>query len=119
LRRTNDPGNNITYIEDGKLESPGEGWLVYPDTEVGSQAFAPSMRLRWIRKSVEDFEYVEILKKLHRGDWALGLIKTVASDWAHWSQDPEAVELVRRQLGTEIDRLTGHQVAKPFRTAEP
>ena len=116
---TNDPWNNITYIEDGKLEPPGEGWLVYPGTEVGSQAFVPSMRLKWIRKSVEDFEYVEILKKLHRGDWALGLIKTVASDWAHWSQDPEAVELVRRQLGAEIDRLTSHQVAKPFRTAEP
>jgi hypothetical protein len=69
----------------------------------------PSMRLKWIRKSVEDFEYVEILKKLNRGDWALGLVKTVATDWVHWSQDPEAVESVRRQLGAEIDRLSSSQ----------
>jgi hypothetical protein len=77
------------------------------------------MRLKWIRKGVEDFEHVEILKKLHRGDWALGLIKTAASDGPHWSQDPEAVEPVRRPLGTGIDRLASHQLARPFRTAEP
>lgn len=102
---TNDPWNNITYIENGKPEPPGEGWLVYPGSEVGSEAFVPSIRLKWIRKSVEDFEYVEILKKLHRGDWALALVKTVAADWVHWSQDPEAVESLRRRLGAEIDRI--------------
>jgi hypothetical protein len=108
---TNDPWNNITYIENGKPTPPGEGWLVYPGTEVGSEAFVPSMRLKWIRKSVEDFEYVEILKKLHRGDWALALVKTVAADWAHWSQDPDAVESVRRQLGAEIERISSAQKA--------
>jgi hypothetical protein len=103
---TKNPWNNINYIEGGKPEPPGEGWLVYPGAEVGSEAFVPSMRLKWIRKSVEDFEYVEILKRLHRGDWALALVKTVASDWAHWSQDPEAVESVRRKLGAEIERIS-------------
>src|SRR4029077_5973183 len=84
----------------------GEGWLVYPGAEVGSEAFVPSMRLKWIRKSVEDFEYVEILKSLHRGDWALALVKTVAADWTHWSQDADAVESVRHQMGAEIDRIS-------------
>jgi Domain of unknown function (DUF4091) len=108
---TNDPWNNISYVENGKPAPPGEGWLVYPGAEVGSQAFLPSMRLKWIRKSVEDFEYVEILKRLRRGDWALDLVKTVAADWAHWSQDPEAVESVRRQLGAEIERISSAQKA--------
>lgn len=103
---TNDPWNNLTYVENGKLTPPGEGWLVYPGAEVGSESFVPSMRLKWIRKSVEDFEYVEMLKNLHRGDWALSLIKTVAADWAHWSQDAEAVDAIRHQLGAEIDRLS-------------
>jgi Domain of unknown function (DUF4091) len=103
---TNDPWNNMTYIEGGKPTPPGEGWLVYPGAPVGSESFVPSMRLKWIRKSVEDFEYVEILKKLHRGDWALGIVENVAGDWAHWSQDPDAVESVRRQLGAEIDRIS-------------
>jgi hypothetical protein len=106
---TNDPWNNMTYIEGGKPTPPGEGWLVYPGAQVGSESFVPSMRLKWIRKSVEDFEYVEILKKLHRGDWALGMVKNVAGDWAHWSQDPDAVESVRRQLGAEIDRISSGQ----------
>lgn len=114
---TSDPWNNVTYVEGGKPEPPGEGWLVYPGADVGSQAFVPSMRLKWIRKSVEDFEYVELLKKLHRGDWALGIVKTIASDWAHWSQDPEAVESVRRQLGAEIDRLSSH--AAPSHSDSP
>jgi hypothetical protein len=102
---TKDPWNNITYIEDGKPEPPGEGWLVYPGAEAGSEAFVPSIRLKWIRKSVEDFEYVEILKKLHRGDWALALVKTVASDWAHWSQNPEAIESTGRGDQSNLLRL--------------
>lgn len=109
---TKDPWNNIEYVEDGKPEPPGEGWLVYPGAAVGGDAFVPSMRLKWVRKSVEDFEYVEILKKLHRGDWALNLVKTVAADWVHWSQDPEAVESVRRQLGAEIDRISSSEKAR-------
>ncbi len=107
---TNDAWNNMTYIEGGKPTPPGEGWLVYPGADVGSEAFVPSMRLKWIRKSVDDFEYVAILKGLGRGDWALNQIKSVAADWAHWSQNADAVELVRRQLGAEIDRLSS---AKP------
>ena len=108
---TNDPWNNMTYIEGGKATPPGEGWLTYPGADVGSDSLVPSMRLKWIRKSVEDYEYVEILKKLHRGDWALGLIRTVAADWTHWSQDDNALEAVRRQLGTEIDRISSAQKA--------
>ena len=106
---TKDAWNNINYVEDGKPEPPGEGWLVYPGAEVGSEAFVPSMRLKWIRKSVEDYEYVEILKRLRRGDWALDLVKTVAADWGHWSQDPEAVESVRRRLGAEINRISSSE----------
>jgi hypothetical protein len=108
---TNDPWNNMTYIEGGKPTPPGEGWLTYPGAEVGSDSLVPSIRLKWIRKSVEDYEYVEILKKLHRGDWALNLVRSVAADWAHWSHDDDALEAVRDQLGTEIDRISSSQKA--------
>jgi len=108
---TKDPWNNMTYIEGGKPTPPGEGWLTYPGAEVGSDSLVPSIRLKWIRKSVEDYEYVEILKRLHRGDWALGLVRSVAADWAHWSQDDRALEAVRDQLGTEIDRISSAQKA--------
>lgn len=98
-----DPWNNLIYKENAEGIPPGEGWLVYPG---GAAGFIPSMRLKWIRKSVEDYEYVELLKKSGRGDWALQIVKTVAADWAHWSQDPESIEKARRELGGELDRIS-------------
>ena len=68
------------------------------------------MRLKRIRDSVEDIEYVEILKRLGRGDWALQVVRTVAADWVNWTRDPNALESARRQLGQVIDRLTGGAV---------
>jgi hypothetical protein len=103
IHATPDPWNNLVYKENSQGIPPGEGWLVYPS---GANGFVPSMRLKWIRKSVEDYEYVEMLKKAGRGDWALQIVKTVASDWAHWSRDPETVEKARHQLGQELDRIT-------------
>lgn len=102
---TQDPWNNLTYQENGSVTPPGEGWLVYPGDKAGTAGFVPSLRLKWIRKGVEDFEYVEILKRLHRGDWALGIVRTVAPDWSNWTRDPNALETAHRQLGEEINRL--------------
>ena len=101
-----DRWNNLIYKENTAGIPPGEGWLVYPDETSGAGGFIPSMRLKWIRKSVEDYEYVELLKKAGRGDWALRVVKTVAADWAHWSEDPQAIENARRELGAELDRIS-------------
>jgi len=98
-----DPWSNLIYKENSKNIPPGEGWLVYPSGENG---FVPSMRLKWIRKSVEDYEYVEMLKRAGRGDWAMQIVKSVAHDWAHWSQDPESIEKARRRLGEKLDRIS-------------
>jgi glycosyl hydrolase family 123 len=108
---TPDPWNNLTYIEDGKLTPSGEGWLVYPGDKAGADGFVPSMRLKWIRKSVEDYEYIEILKRLGRGEWALEIARTVAPDWANWTRDPNALESARRQFGDEISRLMSSRPA--------
>ncbi len=43
---------------------PGEGMLVYPAETVGIDGVVPSMRLKWIRDGVEDYEYIQILKRL-------------------------------------------------------
>jgi hypothetical protein len=102
---TTDPWNNVAYVEDGKVTPAGEGWLVYPADKSGAAGFLPSLRLKWIRKSVEDYEYIEILKRLGRGEWALGIARTVAPDWANWTRDPNALESAHRQLGAEIHRL--------------
>ncbi|MEH2411954.1 DUF4091 domain-containing protein [Nostoc sp.] len=103
---TKDPWHDVqTYQENGEY-FPGEGMLVYPGVQVGIQGVVPSMRLKWLRDGVEDYEYIEILKKLGRGDWALNISRTVGKDWRNWTRDTNMLTAVRSQLGAEIDRLS-------------
>jgi hypothetical protein len=91
---------------------PGEGMLIYPGTQVGISSAVPSMRLKWIRKGVEDYEYVALLKTMGRGDWAKSRIGRAARDWRNWTEDTAVLESVRRELGDEIERLSAAQVHK-------
>ena len=65
------------------------------------------MRLKQIRQGIQDYEYVEILKKRGLGDWALERMRKIAPDWKNWTRDPAALESVRRQLGEKIQSLGG------------
>jgi hypothetical protein len=103
-----DPWHDIQYREGGH-SFPGEGILVYPGAPAGVAGVVPSMRLKWLREGIEDYEYVEILKKLGRGDWALGIARSVGADWKNWTHDVAALEQARLSLGNEIDRLANAQ----------
>jgi hypothetical protein len=83
---------------------PGEGMLVYPGDAAGVQGTIPSIRLKWIREGVEDYDYVELLKKQGRGDWALSLVRQVATDFQNWSDDPAVIERVRRTMGEALSK---------------
>lgn len=99
---------------------PGEGMLVYPGRAGVSEA-APSMRLKWIRDGVEDYEYVELLKQAGYGDWALGVARRVGGDWSHWTRDPKTLDAARQELGQKLDALapaepplrSGHKPVQP------
>ncbi len=69
---TSDPWNNVNNA--GPYSSanyPGEGMLVYPGEQVGVKGVVASMRMKWLRDGVEDYDYVEILKELGEGDAAM------------------------------------------------
>lgn len=103
---SSDPWNNVNNA--GTFSSnnyPGDGMLVYPGGPVGVQGVAPSMRLKWIRDGVEDYEYVALLKKAGYGDWAVQIARAVAHDWTNWTRDPNALESARRELGQKLDSL--------------
>jgi hypothetical protein len=102
---TSDPWNVMTVLNG----VPSDGLLVYPGPYVGLQGVAPSMRLKCLRDGVNDFEYVQILKGLGQGTWALRQAATVGQDWHNWTRVPANIEAVRITLGNEIDQLsTGH-----------
>jgi hypothetical protein len=55
---------------------------------------------------VEDYEYLEILKRLASEEDALMWSRQVARDWKDWSHDPSVLEETRNRLGEEIERRT-------------
>ena len=105
-RFQSDPWNNVNNT--GTFSSgnyPGDGMLVYPGKDVGVSGVVASMRLKWLRDGVEDYDYVQILKNLGREDVAMKISKSVAPDWTNWTRDHAAVESARQQLGEAINQI--------------
>jgi Domain of unknown function (DUF4091) len=93
-----------TVLEFGNYYA-GEGMFLYPGKQVGVEGVVPSMRLKWIRDGVEDYEYAQILKKLGRQDRATEITRTVARDFKNWTKDPEKLEEAKQILGNEIEEV--------------
>ena len=66
---------------------PGEGILLYPGARVGTTATAPSMRLKYLRDGIQDYEYVELLKSKNQVSFINSVIRPIAADWHNWTQD--------------------------------
>jgi hypothetical protein len=96
---TSDPWNDPMSFRHGQNCFPGEGVLVYPGEIVGIEGVAPSMRLKWIREGVEDFEYVKLSKDRGLGEEALAIVRSIAPDWHNWTRDPQEFEKARIKLG--------------------
>ncbi len=103
---SDDPWNDVqTFSIDGS-SYPGEGMLVYPGEPLGMSTFVPSVRLKWIREGVEDYEYVQQLKNLGYGAEALAIIQPIAADWTHWTLEATELEAVRLELGEYLEAVT-------------
>ncbi|MEL6927020.1 MAG: DUF4091 domain-containing protein [Cyanobacteria bacterium J06600_6] len=105
---TEDPWRNVDTNANLELPEhyPGEGMLIYPGKQVGIKGSVASMRLKWIRDGVEDYEYIEILKNTGHYTWAMETIAEVAQDMYTWNQDPAVLQAVRLKLGQKISELS-------------
>jgi hypothetical protein len=79
--------------------------LVYPGQPVGVKGVVASMRMKWLRDGVEDYDYVQVLKGLGKEDIAMQVSRSVGPDWTKWTRDPNAIESARKKLGETIDAL--------------
>lgn len=95
--------NNTGLYSPGNY--PGEGMLVYPGAQVGIQGVAPSMRLKWLRDGVEDYEYLQLLKKAGQESFAQTKSTEVGADWSSWSQDVNLLLSVRDEMGAELNQI--------------
>ncbi len=101
-----DPWNNpLTFTEDG-MDFNGEGVLLYPGAPAGIDGVVPSIRIKAIRGGIQDYEYIQILKDMGYGDWALEVSRRSGADWSNWNQDYHILETARIELGERIDSLT-------------
>ncbi len=64
----------------------------------------PSLRLKWIREGVEDYEYIELMKKAGKSDVALELARQLGEDFRHWNADPKLLFAVRSRMGEALDK---------------
>jgi len=80
----------------------GEGTLVYPGRAVGYDGIAPSLRLKALRDSIEDYEYLAILERKGLAAKAQEVIMSLASSWFDWEKDPAAYEKARAKLAEMI-----------------
>lgn len=80
----------------------GEGTLVYPGRAVGYDGIAPSLRLKALRDSIEDYEYLAILERAGLGDAARRIVMPLAESWFKWEKDPGAYGRAREQLAAMI-----------------
>jgi hypothetical protein len=69
-----------------------------------NRGFALTDTLKCLRDGVNDFEYVQILKSLGQGTWALQQAATVGQDWHTWTRSPADIEAVRITLGNRIEQ---------------
>lgn len=100
-----DPWSDVTYVCCGGRSFAGEGLLIYPGEPVSAEGPVPSMRLKWIREGVDDYDYVQLLRDAGEGELALRRSRDVASDWRRWSRDPAVLERARLEIGRELDRV--------------
>ncbi len=101
-----DPWHRTSPAAGADPAVPSDGMEIYPGAPVGIVGYAPSMRMKWSRDGTNDYEYVQILKTLGEGAWALQQAAAVGPDWTNWTRDYTKLEAVRISLGNKIDQLS-------------
>lgn len=95
----------------------GDGLLVYPgkQAQLGFDGPLASLRLKWIRESVEDYMYIELLLQAGEDEFVQQQLKRFARSFGDWDNEPELLMQVRQAFG---ERLTELHVAKQARQAK-
>jgi len=80
----------------------GEGSLLYPGRAAGYDGIAPSLRLKALRDSIEDYEYQAILERLGRAAEAEKIVLPLAESFFRWNPDPKVYDEARARLAELI-----------------
>ena len=86
----------------------GDGQLLYPGTveTVGFDGPVASMRFKWIREGMEDYDYIAALAALGDDNYLERRIKAIGTTWRNWSRDTKVLMKQRKRIGRRIEKLT-------------
>jgi len=109
-RETDDPWTRVPiYSEKGAAQRDpgapvfnGEGSLVYPARATGVDGIVPTIRLKALRDSVEDYDYLAVADRLGKTDDAKRIVRSLAPSFFEWDKDPAAYEKARAGLAELI-----------------
>lgn len=87
----------------------GDGSYIYPATEKRHGRHAPvaSMRLKWLRETAEDYDYLTLARQFGLHDEAQRLTASFARGFGDWDNNPGMLMDARHQLGVMLE--TAHQ----------
>jgi len=85
----------------------GDGLLVYPAkrAQTGFDAPLASLRLKWIRESVEDYMYIDLLLQAGETDFVNQQLGRIARHFGDWDNQPALLMQVRQALGERLASL--------------
>lgn len=83
----------------------GGGYFIYPGLPCGINGPVASIRLKNLRESMEDYEYLAIYEKLAGREAVLKAISKVAPEWWSTTDDPAAIFSAREFIANEIVKL--------------
>lgn len=89
---------------DGSIYN-GDGSFIYPATEKQHGRHAPvaSMRLKWLREAVEDYDYLMLARQLGLEDDTRRLTASFARGFGDWDTNTGVLMDARHQLGVLIE----------------
>ena len=101
-RQVEDPWTDARTLDRRKAgKGPmwnGEGTIVYPARPCGYDGIAPSLRLKALRDSIQDYEYFAIAEKAGLADKAQEIVLSVTRSFFEWDKDPAAYRKARAKL---------------------
>lgn len=89
----------------------GDGLLAYPGkrSQFGFDGPLASLRLKWIRESVEDYMYIDLLVQAGEGEFVRQQLDRFARNFGDWDNDPALLMQVRQALGERLANLQANK----------
>jgi hypothetical protein len=105
--RVDDPWTDArTYgRKPGQSKGPiynGEGTIVYPARPAGYDGIVPSLRLKALRDSIDDYEYLAILERKGLRAEAEKIVLPLTDSFFRWDPDPRKYQEARAKLAALI-----------------